>query len=49
MATKKVNIDIIAKDKTRMAMQGATRGINNLKNSVFTGRFSTGIATLFDN
>ena len=35
MATKKVNIDIIAKDKTRMAMQGATRGINNLKNSVF--------------
>jgi len=35
MATKKVNIDIIAKDKTRMAMQTATRGVNNLKNSVF--------------
>jgi hypothetical protein len=24
MATKKVNIDIVAKDKTRMAMQTAT-------------------------
>ena len=35
MATKKVNIDIIAKDKTRMAMKTATRGVNNLKNSVF--------------
>ena len=35
MDTKKVNIDIIAKDKTRMAMQTATRGVNNLKNSVF--------------
>ena len=35
MATKKVNIDIIAKDKTRMAMATATRGVNNLKNSVF--------------
>jgi len=35
MATKKVNIDIIAKDKTRMAMQTATKGVNNLKNSVF--------------
>lgn len=35
MATKKVNIDIVAKDKTRMAMQTATRGVNNLKNSVF--------------
>tara|TARA_R100001440_G_scaffold956_3_gene3181 strand:- start:93 stop:2099 length:2007 start_codon:yes stop_codon:yes gene_type:complete len=35
MATKKVNIDIIAKDKTRMAMRTATAGVNNLKNSVF--------------
>ena len=35
MATKKVNIYIIAKDKTRMAMQTATKGVNNLKNSVF--------------
>tara|TARA_B100000575_G_C23129614_1_gene655023 strand:+ start:675 stop:2645 length:1971 start_codon:yes stop_codon:yes gene_type:complete len=35
MATKKVNIDIIAKDKTRMAMQTATKGVTNLKNSVF--------------
>ena len=35
MATKKVNIDIIAKDKTRMAMQTATKGVNNLKASVF--------------
>ena len=35
MATKKVNIDIIAKDKTRQAMQSATKGVDNLKNSVF--------------
>lgn len=35
MATKKVNIDIVAKDKTRMAMKTATAGINNLKASVF--------------
>ncbi len=35
MATKKVNIDIIAKDKTRQAMQSATGGVNSLKNSVF--------------
>ena len=35
MATKQVNIDIIAKDKTRQAMKSATVGINNLKQSVF--------------
>ena len=34
MATKNVNIDIIAKDKTHKAMQSATRGVNNLKNNV---------------
>ena len=34
MATKQVNIDIIAKDKTRKAMQSATKGVNNLKGSV---------------
>jgi len=35
VATKQVNIDIIAKDKTRQAMRSATVGINNLKQSVF--------------
>ena len=35
MATKQVNIDIIAKDKTRQAMRSATVGLNNLKQSVF--------------
>ena len=35
MATKKVNIDIVAKDKTRQAMQSATHGVDGLKNSVF--------------
>ena len=34
MATKNVNIDIIAKDKTRMAMQSATKGVNDLKDNV---------------
>ena len=34
MATKQVNIDIIAKDKTRKAMQSATKGVDNLKGSV---------------
>ena len=38
MATKKVNIDIVAKDKTRQAMQSATKGVDNLKNSVFNLR-----------
>ncbi len=36
MATKNVNIDIIAKDKTTKAMNSATKGVNNLKNSVQT-------------
>ena len=35
MATKQVNIDIIAKDKTRQAMKSASTGLNNLKQSVF--------------
>ena len=38
MATKQVNIDIIAKDKTRQAMQSATKGINRVKDSVFNLR-----------
>ena len=35
MATKNVNIDIIAKDKTRQAMNSATKGVDGLKSSVF--------------
>ena len=35
MATKQVNIDIIAKDKTRQAMNSATKGVDKLKSSVF--------------
>ncbi len=38
MATKQVNIDIIAKDKTRQAMKSATAGINRVKDSVFNLR-----------
>ena len=38
MATKQVNIDIIAKDKTRQAMKSATKGINRVKDSVFNLR-----------
>ena len=38
MATKQVNIDIIAKDKTRQAMKSATAGINKVKDSVFNLR-----------
>jgi len=34
VATKNVNIDIIAKDKTRQAMQSATKGVNDLKTNV---------------
>jgi hypothetical protein len=34
VATKNVNIDIIAKDKTRQAMQSATKGVNDLKDNV---------------
>jgi len=36
VATKNVNIDIIAKDKTRQAMKSASTGLNNLKKSVFS-------------
>jgi len=36
VATKQVNIDIIAKDKTRQAMKSASSGLNNLKKSVFS-------------
>ena len=35
MATKQVNIDIIAKDKTRQAMRSATGSVDKLKQSVF--------------
>jgi len=38
VASKSVNIDIIAKDKTRQAMQSATKGVDNLKNAVFNLR-----------
>ena len=38
MATKQVNIDIIAKDKTRQAMKSATTGVAKLKQSVFNLR-----------
>ena len=38
MATKQVNIDIIAKDKTRMAMRSAQQGIDRVKNAVFNLR-----------
>ena len=36
MATKNINIDILAKDKTAQAMQSATVGVNNLKKNVQT-------------
>ena len=35
MATKQVNIDIIARDKTRQAMQSATKSVDRLKGSFF--------------
>jgi len=35
VATKQVNIDIIAKDKTRQAMRSATGSVDKLKQSVF--------------
>ena len=35
MATKSVNIDIIAKDKTKMAMDKAMGNVDKLKTSVF--------------
>ena len=38
MATKNVNIDIIAKDKTRQAMRSATTGVDKLNQSVFNLR-----------
>ena len=38
MATKQVNIDIIAKDKTRQAMQSATKSIDKVKSAVFNLR-----------
>ena len=34
MATKNINIDILAKDKTAQAMRSATAGVNNLKQNV---------------
>ena len=38
MATKKVNIDLVAKDKTRQAMQSATKGVDGVKSSVLNLR-----------
>ena len=38
MATKNVNIDIIAKDKTRQAMQSATTNVEKVKSAVFNLR-----------
>lgn len=38
MATKQVNIDIIAKDKTRQAMNSATKGVDKVKSAVFNLR-----------
>ena len=38
MATKQLNIDILAKDKTRQAMQSATKGVDKLKGAVFNLR-----------
>ena len=38
MATKQVNIDIIAKDKTRQAMQSATTNVDKMKSAVFNLR-----------
>tara|TARA_B100000212_G_scaffold187539_1_gene141503 strand:+ start:935 stop:3043 length:2109 start_codon:yes stop_codon:yes gene_type:complete len=38
MASKQVNIDIIAKDKTRQAMQSATTNVDKMKNAVFNLR-----------
>ena len=35
MATKKVNIDIIAKDKTKAALGRVQGSLNNVKKSVF--------------
>jgi len=34
VATKQVNIDIVAKDKTTKAMNSATKGVNRLKDNV---------------
>ena len=36
MAQKQVNIDIVAKDKTRQAMQSATKGVDGLKMQYLT-------------
>jgi len=36
MATKKVQIDILARDKSRQALKSVQGGLNNLKNTVFS-------------
>ena len=36
MATKKLNIDILARDKSRQALQGVQKNLSNVKNSVFS-------------
>ena len=38
MATKKVNIDILAKDKTRQALGSVQKGLANVKGAVFNLR-----------
>jgi len=38
VATKQVNIDILAKDKTAKAMQSATKNVDKVKNAVFNLR-----------
>ncbi len=36
MPTQKLNIDIVAKDKTRKAMRSAEGGLSKLKKAVFS-------------
>ena len=38
MATKKVQIDILARDKTRKALKSVQGGLNNIRSSVFNLR-----------
>ena len=38
MATKKVNIDIVAKDKSQAALNSVRGSLNKLKSSVFNVR-----------
>ena len=38
MANQKLNIDIVAKDKTKQALNGVQRGLAKVKQSVFNLR-----------